>query len=114
MQYIVKGNEISSFANNVDNIINNYMIPKINVMKEYASRTDWNGDVRNKFVSKYEDIVFELEKIPYCLSLYTDFLSKTTSNYEDALLELEKKFKKLEEELEKGRKYGLPNYIQDR
>jgi len=109
MRNIIKGAEIEEFTKNVDKITNTVMIPEIDKMKTYARRAVWTGDIRDSFISKYDGVVKEIEKIPYVLSLYTEFLSKVNSNYEEALLEFQKKFNELNNELDynlmKGNNY---------
>lgn len=101
MKYVVKSNEIDSFSNEIEKIINMEINPTISVMDKLARKTLWSGKGRRAFVNSYDSTMDEIKKIPHYLYLYNEFLGKVINNYGEALDELKKELKKLEDELEK-------------
>lgn len=112
MRYRVKGQEMSDFIKNVDNLMTTKFAYKVMEMKPLARETEWTGPAKETFTRKYEEVVKELDKIPYIISLYTEFLEKTLDNFDDAVEEFKKRFVELNQELDKkGQKDELSSII---
>ena len=103
MKYKFNGKKINKYINSLDNYINNNINEKIVVMDTLAKKAIWTGPARNRFVQKYDDVMFEIKKLPEFLSLYTDFLNCAINNYGNMYDEFQKKFAILEEKLERSK-----------
>ena len=99
MKYKVNGKEIDNYTKNVNDLINYQFKGIINEMKTFMNNTKWNGPAKDAFNQKYDDVVKEISKIPYFVSLYTDFLYDTINNYGETLDELKKKFQEIDNEI---------------
>ena len=104
MKYRLKGNELTTFTHELDELINNELDEKIRAMGPLARKTVWQGPARNAFVKEYENVMYEIRKIPQLLFLYTDYLNKVINNYDDTLNDVNNNMNKIEQKVDGGNK----------
>ena len=101
MRQKIIGTDINNYETALNNTIDNNIIPRINEMKTVFNDINWQGEGKESFVSNYNNIMFEINKIPKVLKLYMKFLDSSMTNYKELMIELKKNFDNLEEVIEK-------------
>lgn len=99
MKYKIIGKEIDNYAKNVNDLIDYQFNDIINEIKSFVNNTKWNGPAKESFNQRYENVIKEINKIPYFVSIYTDFLYATINNYGETLDEIKKKLQEIDKDI---------------
>lgn len=92
MRQRIIGTEIINYENSLDDTIEKNIIPRINEMQNVFNNIEWKGIGKDSFVNSYDEVLFELKKIPNVLKLYVKFLNSSMTDYEDLMTELKKQY----------------------
>ena len=92
MRQRIIGTEIINYENSLDDTIEKNIIPRINEMQNVFNDIEWKGIGKDSFVNSYDEVLFELKKIPNVLKLYVKFLNSSMTDYEDLMMELKKQY----------------------
>jgi hypothetical protein len=92
MRQRIIGTEIINYENSLDDTIEKNIIPRINEMQNVFNNIEWKGIGKDSFVNSYDEVLFELKKIPNVLKLYVKFLNSSMTDYEDLMMELKKQY----------------------
>ena len=104
MRYIVKGQELQEYMNNVYKMLDNELLYTINEIRDLAKNTEWEGPSKSAFVNKYDSIIREIDKIPEAINLSNEYISGMLNNFDDTIDDVKKKFDNLNDEIEMGDK----------
>lgn len=99
MRQKIIGNDIVSYEMELNKIMEDGIKPKINIMNNLLNDTIWEGNAKDAFSSKYNNVLYEIKKIPNVLKIYTKFLNITMNNYENLMKEIKVSYDNLEEDI---------------
>lgn len=107
MRYHIDSIKLEEFIEKSNNYLEK-MNDQVKVMKDLITKTKWQGRAYEAALVKYNNLIKEIEEIPYTINLYIKFMETVVEKYGEGNDEIMKSFKQIVEKLELERsKHGI-------
>lgn len=107
MRYHIDSIKLEEFIEKANGYLDR-MNNQVKIMKELINKTKWRGNAYDTALIKYNNLIKEIEEIPYTINLYIKFMETVVEKYGEGNDEIMKSFRNIVEKLELERmKYEL-------
>ncbi len=100
MKYQLNSKAFDEILINLNNTIDNELIPLVQDMKKVSIHPNWVGIGANSFDSYYDNVMKDINTIPIKLLICKKYLEQALNNYSDTNQQLTDMFKEMEDEID--------------
>lgn len=102
MRYHIDSMKLEEFIEKANGCLDK-MNDQVKAMKDLITKTKWQGNAYEAALVKYNNLIKEIEGIPYTINLYIKFVETVVEKYGEGNAEIMKSFKEIVEKLELAR-----------